>query len=195
MRLFPELLVEAGCRQSLLRRYCSDTRGVIAVELALLLPIALLLLAMMVAFSQGMSIVQKVNLASRTVTDLVSQQSSPVSVANLTCILGSTASVLTPWDSSQLSVVVSEVNIDLSGNATVVWSQAAFNGVARAIGSVIPASSINTKFAKNSYNILGEVSYNYIPLNLYFSPAGEYTLSDAIYMVPRNSPNISLLDN
>jgi len=195
MRLFPKLLVRARCHQFLLRQYCGDTRGVIAVEFALLLPIALVLLAMMVVFSQGMSIAQRVNLASRTVTDLVSQQSSSVSVANLTCILGSTASVLTPWDSSNLSVVVSEVKIDISGNATVIWSQAAFNGIARVIASVIPASSINTTFAKNSYNILGEVSYNYIPLNIYFSPTSTYTLSEAIYMVPRNSPNISLSPN
>ena len=117
-----------------LRRFVADTRGVAAVELALLTPAALLFLALAVFGGEGLSIQRKVTLAARTVTDLVGQI-SPTSFAssvNYGVISSSTAhhrtSTITAADYKQLGEVTNTpgpavnngVVVTLAGHST--WS-------------------------------------------------------------------------
>ena len=53
--------------------FLGDDRGSSVVEIALILPPALLMLALAVMAGQGFEIERKASLAARTVTDLVSQ--------------------------------------------------------------------------------------------------------------------------
>ena len=76
-----------------------------------------------VEVSQGVAVDRKVTLAARSVADLVAQATS-VTTSDVNDILNATVSVVAPWPSTNLKVIVSQVKIDAQSNATVQWSEA-----------------------------------------------------------------------
>ena len=95
--------------------------------------------------------------------------------------------VIAPYTAAHLRSVVSELAIDATGKATVVWSDT-LNGTARTVGAVV---SIPANLAvANTYLLLGEAQYSYTPSYGYVV-TGTLTLSDQIYMRPRQSSSVS----
>jgi hypothetical protein len=83
---------------------------------------------------------------------------------------------------------VSELAISAQGQATVVWSQT-LNGTALTAGQVV---SIPSSLAvANSYLLLGQTSYSYNPTYGYVV-TGTLTLSENVYMRPRQSNSVAL---
>ena len=156
----------------------------------LILPIALMMYAMMAVLAQGMAVKRNVVYTAHTITDIVAQQNTSISTANLDAMLGASAAVMTPWSSAQLSIVVSELQINANGTGTVQWSRAAYGGTARAVGSIVPAPTSN--FTAGGYQILGEVAYNFQPMRLYLPVSANINLSEGFYEGPRNSTSIAL---
>ena len=181
---------EAGLiAQDLRRRFgglASDERGVSAVEFAMLLPLMLSLYLGAVEVSQGIGADRKVTLTARTVADLVSQVTS-VSNNDMTNSLNAASSVMTPFSSTNLKVVVSSVKIDAQGKATIDWSDT-LNGTARTKGSTVTLPSALT--IPNSWLIWSEVEYNYKPVIGYVI-TGSMNLKDQIYMRPRMSDAVA----
>ena len=173
-------------------RFSGDIRAVSTLEFALILPVALLMYAMMVMLSEAMVVKQDVVTTAKTITDLVAQtdQTGQLSTATLQAELGAAGAVMTPWDSSGLSIVVSELQINADGTGTVIWSQAGYGGTARVAGTKLPKPS--TQFVTGSYQLYGEASYAYTPMQIFVSLTGPITLSEAIFNSPRNSPSITL---
>jgi Flp pilus assembly protein TadG len=135
-----------------------------------------------VEISQGIGADRKVTLTARTVADLVSQVTS-VSNSDMTNSLNAASTVMAPFPSGNLKVVVSSVKIDGQGNATISWSDT-LNGTARAKGaSVTLPAALNVP---NSSLIWSEVQYNYTPVIGYIV-TGSMNLKDQIYMRPRMS--------
>src|SRR5947209_19726123 len=99
-----------------LARLRGDQDGVSSVEFAMLLPLMLTLYLGAVEVSQAVGVDRKVTLTSRTVADLASQVTSILS-SDMSNILGASSSVISPYDSSQLKVTVSQISIDGNGNA------------------------------------------------------------------------------
>lgn len=163
-----------------------DERGISAVEFAMLLPLMLTLYLGAVEISQGISADRKVTLTTRTVADLVSQVSS-VNNNDMQNSLNAAATVMAPFSTTKLKVVVSSVKVDANGNATVDWSDT-LNGAARSKGSSITLPAA-LKIA-NSSLILSEVQYAYTPTIGYLI-SGTMTLKDQIYMRPRLSDSVA----
>ena len=164
----------------------SDERGVSAVEFALLLPLMVALYLGTVEISQAISADRKVTLTSRTVADLISQVSS-INNAGMTDVLNASSSVMAPFKTTTLKVVVTCVSIDANGKATVTWSDT-FNGTARSVGSTVTVpTALNIA---NSTLIWSEVSYVYTPAIGYII-TGSMTLKDQLYMAPRLSTSVS----
>jgi Flp pilus assembly protein TadG len=165
-----------------LRALSDDSSGVSAVEFALLLPVMITLYLGTVEISQGIAADRKVSLTARTAADLVSQVAS-VNNSDMTNVLSATSTVIQPFASSNLKVVVSSVKIDANGTATIEWSDT-LNGTARAKGSTV---SLPTALkVPNSYLIWSEVQYAYKP-TIGYLVSGTLTLKDQIYMRPRLS--------
>jgi Flp pilus assembly protein TadG len=163
-----------------------DERGLSAVEFAMLLPLMLTLYLGSVEISQGISADRKVTLTTRTVADLVSQVSS-INNSDMSNSLNAAATVMAPFSSSNLKVVVSSIKVDASGKATVDWSDT-LNGTARSKGSSVTLpTALNIA---NSSLILSEVQYAYKPTIGYLI-SGTMTLKDQIYMRPRLSESVS----
>jgi Flp pilus assembly protein TadG len=172
------------CRAGLLR----DHRGVSAVEFALIAPLMLLLYLGDGELTQALAIKRLVSITSGTVTNLVAQYTTISASTQMPDILNASAQVLTPYPSSNATVVVTCITVDSLGVATVAWSQA-LNGMGRTVGSIytLPAS-LDTP---NSTVILGETTYAYSPLYDLLH-MGSVNLYSAAYMLPRASTTINL---
>ena len=167
-------------------KLATDERGVSAVEFALLLPLMLTLYLGAVEISQGIGADRKVTLTARTVADLVSQAQT-ISNADMTNSLNAASSVMAPFSSSKLKVVVSSVTVDAQGKATIAWSDT-LNGTKRAQGSTV---TLPAALAVPSTSLIwSEVQYTYTPV-VGHVVTGSLTLKDQIYMRPRLSNTVA----
>jgi Flp pilus assembly protein TadG len=169
-----------------LRDLARERRGVAALEFAALLPLLIILYLGTFEVGQGISINLNNALAARTVTDLASQYTD-VYNADMASILGASSTVMAPYPTQPLSVTVSEVTVDATGNATITWSDS-LNGTARSVGqSVTLPAGMNLPGASL---IWGETQYVYTP-SLGYVLTGSITLSSQIFMSPRNAPAVN----
>src|SRR5689334_19171383 len=173
-------------RPSWARRFASDVSGVSAVEFALLLPLMLTMYLGGSEVSQALTTSRKVTLVSRTVADLASQ-SSKITDTSMTNILNASAAVIAPFATGSVTVTVSQVKIDGSGNATIDWSDTR-NGTARTPGAsvTLPAA---LKVA-NTWLIWTEATYTYEP-SFGSGITGTLNLADQMYMRPRLSNSVT----
>lgn len=166
-----------------LGKFNGDKSGMAATEFALLLPIMLVLFVGVSEVGQAISISRKVTITSRTITDLVTQYAS-LSTTDMSNLLTDATQVMTPFPSANVTVVVSEISTDSSGNATFDWS-AAYNGTAYTAGQTVPAALKSKLALPNSVSVvLGQVQYKFTPV-LGYNIVGTTVLSDQIYMNPR----------
>ena len=161
-------------------RFSRDSRGVSAVEFALIAPLLFLLLFGEFTLCDAYSAKRKLTIAAHTVADLVARQVS-VSSTSLTSIMNATAQIAAPYDLSKMVIVVSEATTDASGNSTVTWS-GALHGTALTAGSpvTLPAGIAQP----GTSLIFSTVTYSYTPV-LGQSLFGTMTFSSAFYMSPR----------
>lgn len=179
----------------IVRRFLVSTRAVAAVEFALLIPMMLLLLLASIDAGRATAIYVKVRSASYTI-DAVTNQYTTIHDSDMQQILGAAAVMLSPYPTSPVSVVISQVSMDDKGNGTVSWSDS-LNGTARAVGSPvgIPATLASSKPPNNACNnypcffVLGEVKYAYSPMFGYFV-TGPITLSEGLFVTPRSAASI-----
>jgi len=176
------------------RDFVPENRGQAALEFAILLPLMLTILLGTIAVGDGVAISLKNEITARTVADLASQNNN-VSNAAMNNILAASSAVIAPYSAANLQVMVSGVNIDSKGTATIVWSDS-LNGTARTVGSTV---TVPTGTATNSCLIWGEANYNYTPppplgsvltflANLYgsdWNAQGPFAFANKIFMAPR----------
>jgi Flp pilus assembly protein TadG len=196
------------------RAFVADARGLAAVELALILPIALMLMSLVVFGGQAYSVQRKVTQAATTVANIFAQanntNASTITAAELNQILAYPTLILYPYDGSTASVVVSQLQVTVNGSGTATgavgtcpitgnpsapcsWANA--NGTPLPVGtqlSIDPAiASAFVPGSSNNYVILGEVLYPFQPTGIYFS-VGPMTLHDSIIMIPRVASPITV---
>jgi Flp pilus assembly protein TadG len=195
----------------ILDRFIVSTRGIAAVEFAIIMPILILLFLASVDAGGAIAIYMKVRSATYTLGTITNicgdvQSSSgpcqtPITAAGIQQITAAAATVLSPYSSSPLTATVSQLKVNANGQATVSWSYS-LNGTARTQGSSV---SIPTTLATNftttynppitfpQYLIFGEASYQYTPLFTHFVTHA-ITLSDSVYVAPRNSTCITYIN-
>lgn len=172
-------------RKSAPVRILTDTRGMAAVEFALITPAIVGIFLGTAELSQGVAVDRKVTIMARSLSDLVAQ-STTISDADMTNIFNASAGIMTPYSTSPLKARVSAVNIDASGNATIGWSNHS-NWTAYTAGTAV---TIPTALKMpNSQLIWGEISYGYTPpVAKYIS--GTLDLTDQFFARPRQSSTI-----
>jgi Flp pilus assembly protein TadG len=185
------------------RAFLADAKGLAAVELALILPLALMLMSLVVFGGQAFGVQRRVTLAATTVANIFAQannvNTSTITAPELSQILAYPNLILYPYDGSGVAVVVSQLQVTVNSNGTatgtVTGSWANANGTARQCNqqlSVDPA--IASAFASgttNTYVVLGEVTYPFQPTGIYFS-VGPMNLHDSIIMIPRVASPITV---
>jgi len=175
-----------GVRLTRLARFVHDRRGVSALEFAMLLPLMMTLYLGSVETSQGIAASRKVTLTAHTLADLSSQYTD-ITNADMSNILNAASAIMAPYPVAGLQAVMSELSINAQGQASVVWSDT-LNGTPRSVGQVVNVPSALA--VPNTYLVLSEVQYGYDPTYGYVL-TGTLTLSDQMYMRPRQSTSIA----
>jgi Flp pilus assembly protein TadG len=167
------------------RRFVDATRGVAAVEFAMILPALLIMFLAAVDMGRAIAVYMKVRAATYTL-DAITNQYTTIQSADMSAILGAAAVVLAPYSSSPVVVTISQIKVKSASEASVNWS-ATLNGTALVQKSSV---TVPTSFASCNtypcYLIYGQVSYTYTPLFTYFFKAA-IDLSDSLYVTPRSS--------
>ena len=185
------------------RAFLADAKGLAAVELALILPIALMLMSLVVFGGQAFGVQRRVTVAATTVANIFAQanniNTSTITAPELTQILAYPNLILYPYDGSSAAVVASQLLVTVNSNGTatgtVQVSCANANGTVRPKNqqlSVDPsiAAAFSTGSTQN-YVVLGEVSYPFQATGIWFS-VGAITLHDSIIMIPRVASPITV---
>jgi Flp pilus assembly protein TadG len=184
------------------RAFFADAKGLAAVELALILPIALMLMSLVVFGGQAFGVQRRVTVVASTVANIFSQanniNTSTITAPELTQILAYPNLILYPYDGSTAAVVVSQLLVTVNPNGTatgtVQVSCANANGTVRPKNQQLPVDpSIAAAFSGSGgdYVVLGEVSYPFQPTGIWFS-IGSITLHDSIIMIPRVASPINV---
>jgi Flp pilus assembly protein TadG len=181
--------------------FLTSERGIATVEMALILPPALIMLGLVVMAGQGFEIERKASLAARTVTDLVSQApyvpnpgvsgATELNQSDLDADLALSSEIMWPDSATSLQVVVSELQVNSANNTgTVVWSEP-YNGATKlTVGATVTISaSMVATGAK--YLIYGQVQYPFQPLHIY-QAVNPIILSERDMLVPRNATQITI---
>jgi Flp pilus assembly protein TadG len=142
------------------RALLGDARGLAAVELALILPLALMLMSLVVFGGQAYSVQRRVTLAATTVANIFAQannvNTSTITVAELDQILAYPNLILYPYAGSGAVVVVSQLLVTTSNGTatgTVCGSWPNANGTARTVGSQLSIDpSIAAAFSGSDAN-------------------------------------------
>ena len=184
------------------RALLADIEGLAAIETALILPVALMLMSLLVYGGQAYLVQRKVTLGATTVANILAQGnnngSATITSAELTQILAYPGLILYPYTGSTVAVEGSQLLVTVNGNGTatgtVVGSWANANGTIRPTGqqlSVDPSIASAFSGAGANYVILGEVQYPFQPTGIYFTVAS-ITLQDSIMMIPRTAAQITV---
>lgn len=165
--------------------------GIAALEFALILPFALLLLSLVVYGGQAFGVQRKVTMAAGTVANIFAQANNATKITNaqLQQILGYANLVLFPYDSAGAQVVVSQLSVSTKNGVTtgkVIGSWANANAQPKACGTLVSVpSAVAAAFSGGTGSvILGEVYYPFKPTQIYM-PLPSITLYESGLMIPR----------
>jgi Flp pilus assembly protein TadG len=183
---------------SMYRRFVASTRGIAAIEFAMIMPVLLILFLASFDGGRAIAIYMKVRSATYTL-DAIANQYTTIHDTDMQSILGATSVVLAPYPVSPVVAVISQVSISASGKttATVVWSNTltgstvSYTGLAIGSSVTLPAGlKTNTCGTYPCYLIYGQVSYTYTPMFGYFGTGG-ITLADTLFVTPRSASSIT----
>jgi Flp pilus assembly protein TadG len=164
-----------------------DIRGLSAVEFALILPIMITMYIGAVEFSHALTVDRRVTSVASAAADLTAQ-AEQVTSASMQDIFTASTSIMTPYSTAPISIVVTSVVADANNDTTVDWS-CAYNGSPHSKGSgfSLPAG-LTQPF---SSVIVAEVTYNFMPtVGRYMT--GGINMKDEFYLRPRRSLTVEM---
>ena len=175
----------------LLAHLAADTRGIAAVEFAMIMPLMMVMFFGMIDVSMGVGADRKVTMIAQSMADLASRYTSvnDTDVANFMKIGDA---MLTPYAADALTVTISQVYLDPGANGLgkVQWSK---GDAPRDAGSsiTVPAGLIgkdaSSNVLANQFLLLAEVTFAFKPIIGYVVPKAGMTLSQSSYTRPRQS--------
>jgi Flp pilus assembly protein TadG len=176
----------------LLRRFAASTRGIAAVEFAMIVPVLLILLLATFDAARAISAYMKVRAATFTLATITNQYTTStngISTTDMPTITGASAAVLSPFSSTSVVAKITQIKASSATSARVSWSYA-MNGTAYTANSTwtLP-TQFKTSNACNSYPcyfIYSEISFSYTPTFGSFI-TGAIALTDNLYVTPRAS--------
>ncbi|MEP4029773.1 TadE/TadG family type IV pilus assembly protein [Roseibium polysiphoniae] len=186
---------EQNRRRDTASQFTADRSGVAAVEFALILPFLLLLLIGMAETTSALNQDRKVSQIASSVADLVAQSES-ISTSEAADIMLAASAIMSPYESSRLSVTIASVSFDGNGNAEVDWSVDQDGGTPWPTGSEPPIDIPDTVAKAGTSLVVGQSNYTYIPMfaslaqNL-FPSAATIPMGDVYFLRPRLSTSVT----
>ncbi|MEM7192891.1 MAG: TadE/TadG family type IV pilus assembly protein [Pseudomonadota bacterium] len=176
-----------------IERFAHESRGTSALEFALILPVLIGLYLGAVEINNALTIYRRTLQVATTAADLTAQVKS-VTKSDIDDIQAASTSILTPYSTTPLKIVLSSVVADDNNLGKVEWSCSS-KGAARNTGTVYKVPNGLTD--PNTSVIVAEVTYDFKPLvglSTFFSP-GSFEMSQTFYTRPRRSLVVQKTDN
>jgi Flp pilus assembly protein TadG len=169
-------------------RFRRDTRGLAAVEFALILPVMLVVYFGTLETTNALTCARRVTNVAETAADLVAQVPA-VSSSDLTDIFAASTAILTPFNTTPVKIVLTSVTANSSNVTTVAWSAAYGSGAtARTANSSITLPTGLTTAGTSV--IMAEVTYTYTsPIGTFIT--GPITMTEKAYLRPRRSVSVA----
>ncbi len=163
----------------------ADRRGVAAIEFALVVPILIVVYVVGFEVADAATVYRKLTDTTVQLANVTAQYTTMDS-SDVSTVMNASSQIMAPYPTTNLSIVLSEISTNSSGQATVTWSRA-FQGTALAAGALVTPPA-GFQAASSSY-IMVQTSYGYTPpFGAGFM--GPITMTNEIFMVPRNSSSI-----
>ncbi|MBM2710969.1 pilus assembly protein [Mesorhizobium caraganae] len=184
-------------------RFCSDRRGVAAIEFAFIVPVLLVMYFVTMEASQAIETSKKVSRIGSMVADLITQQQT-IMAADIDAIMKIGTSTLQPYNRSTPNIIVTAIQMtdEASPTAEVVWSRKVVNGTYSADAkkddpTTVPA----TLRIRNTFLIRVESQLGYQPIiawdadnakrvGLTSSFFSTINMGETYYLRPRRSTTI-----
>ncbi|MGC1778834.1 MAG: TadE/TadG family type IV pilus assembly protein [Xanthobacteraceae bacterium] len=164
------------------RRFIASTRGVAAIEFAMIAPVLATLFLASFDGGRAVAIYMKVRSATYSLAAITNQYET-IASTDMTGIMQVTSDVLAPYSTTPAAFTVSQIKITKAGSGTVAWSYSQGGSV---LTSATLPSNLSTCGTYPCYLIYSQVSYTYTPLFGLFTTAS-INLSDSLYVTPRSS--------
>ena len=166
----------------LLRRFRRDTRGVSAIEFALIAPAMIAIYLGSVEISLALSIDRKITSASSALADLVAQD-DVITDDEIANIMTAGRAIVAPFDADPLQMRVTSIYMAMDDTVEVQWSDAVGMAPHAEGGSISVPNGI---LERNRSVVMVEVQYQYDTL---FSEIGvsQFDISEIFYLRPRRS--------
>lgn len=173
------------------RSLASKEEGVAAVEFALLLPVLLILLIGMSETTEALNHDRKVSQVASTMADLVSQ-AQEISATEISDYFKGADSIMSPYESGPMNIIIASIRFDGSGNPKVDWSRGNKINTPWAKGTQPPIKIPDVVKIPDTFVIVGMTSYNYTPMFAslaqgIFPRAKSMKLEDTYFLRPRLS--------
>jgi Flp pilus assembly protein TadG len=174
----------------IMARLRADARGVAAVEFALMVPILLTVYLAGFELSQAMATYRKVSDTTVELANVTTQYTS-MAALDVTSVFNASAQIMSPYATSNLTIVLTEVTTDMNSNATVNWSCAYNGATALTVGApvTLPAGLAQPGIINNYMLVQTTYKYNPVVGGGFIAPI---PMTDQIFMQPRSSADIQL---
>lgn len=160
-----------------------DKRAIAATEFALILPFLLFLLMGAHVVTGAMNHDRKVSRISSSVADLVAQAQT-VTTGDLAAVLDLGETIMDPYDSSTLNIVVASVSFDGAGDPIVDWSYGLDGG--SPWGSTPPITILPAIALPNTSVVISDTTLTYnAPFSGIVPGLDELDLQARHYLRPR----------
>lgn len=164
-----------------MRRLARDTRGIGAIEFAILVPVLLLLYLGALQTTVALSVAQRASRAAGAVADIVTQYASVTkstqpatsSVLSLTTMPSVATAIFVPYTITGMTMKITGIQIDANSKATVLWSWEQDGTTAYTAGSAV--TGVPTDMNKpSSFLVRTElgVPYKLVSFGPDFLPSG-----------------------
>lgn len=178
------LVARAGQRRSL-GQLIACTRGIGAVEFAIVAPFLILIYIGSYQLMDAISAYRKVTTTAKTLADLTAQDQM-MTFSDAGTIVTGASQVMAPYSTANATLSIAEIKIDNDGKAHLTWTWPQNANVSLQDIKMPAAITI-----ANTSVIYSQIIYQYEPV-VGGSLIGPITFSDHIFMNPRNSPSVCL---
>lgn len=146
-------------------RFFHDKRGVAALEFALIAPVLILLYLGSIEITGGIDTDRKLGRAASMVSDLVTQEQTTITKAQVSNIMNIAAATLLPYQRDTPQITVTAINVSATGTATVAWSRRRVNGVETRPFTIGSGADLDANLRIPSTSVIRvDMSTAYVPL-------------------------------
>ncbi|MDL2400160.1 TadE/TadG family type IV pilus assembly protein [Rhizobium mayense] len=178
-----------------LRRFAGDERGIGAIEFAILFPVLVMLYLGAFELTIALSVEKRASRSAGSIADILTHRTD-VNKTMLATMPSVASAIFAPYDATDLTLKISGVQLDASGNATVAWSWAQDGSKPYSTGSTV---TVPVNIAQPSTFLVRTeltVPYQLISFGADFLPAGssQITIGREYFYRPRSKDPITCSD-